>query len=96
MPPSGSGSGVEIYGTDYDTADGTCVRDYIHVSDLATAHIAALDYLRDGGESSVFNLGNGAGFSVRTIIDTAARDYGQKYTGTGNSATSRRSGCIDR
>ncbi len=71
-------SGVEIYGTDYDTADGTCVRDYIHVADLATAHVAALEYLRGGGESGVFNLGNGAGFSVRTIIDTASRITGKK------------------
>jgi len=69
---------VDIYGTDYDTADGTCIRDYIHVSDLATAHIAALDYLRGGGKPGVFNLGNGEGFSVRAIIDAAARVTGRK------------------
>lgn len=69
---------VDIYGTDYDTPDGTCVRDYIHVSDLAAAHIAALDYLRrGGGESCVFNLGNGEGFSVRSIIEAAERVTGR-------------------
>jgi UDP-glucose 4-epimerase len=73
-------SGVDIYGTDYDTEDGTCMRDYIHVSDLASAHIAALDYLRGGGDSNIFNLGNGRGFSVRHIIDTAAQVSGRKIT----------------
>jgi UDP-glucose 4-epimerase len=73
----GARSGVDIYGTDYDTADGTCVRDYIHVSDLAAAHIAALDYLRGGGASNIFNLGNGTGFSVRNVIDAAARVTGR-------------------
>jgi UDP-glucose-4-epimerase GalE len=64
---------LEIFGTDYDTSDGTCIRDYIHVSDLADAHLLALKYLRDGGESNVFNLGNGNGFSVREVI-AAARE----------------------
>lgn len=58
-----------IYGTDYPTPDGTCVRDYVHVTDLCRAHMLALDYLLDGGESSVYNLGNGRGFSVREVID---------------------------
>jgi UDP-glucose-4-epimerase GalE len=62
---------LKIFGTDYDTSDGTCIRDYIHVSDLADAHLLALEYLRDGGESNVFNLGNGNGFSVREVIATA-------------------------
>ena len=62
---------LEIFGTDYDTPDGTCIRDYIHVSDLADAHLLALEYLRDGGQSNVFNLGNGDGFSVREVIATA-------------------------
>jgi UDP-glucose-4-epimerase GalE len=62
---------LEIFGTDYDTADGTCIRDYIHVTDLADAHLLALEYLRDGGKSDVFNLGNGNGFSVREVISTA-------------------------
>ena len=62
---------ITIFGTDYNTADGTCVRDYIHVNDLAAAHVLAMDYLRKGGESQVFNLGSGNGFSVKEIIETA-------------------------
>ena len=62
---------ITVFGTDYDTADGTCVRDYIHVNDLAAAHVLAMDYLRKGGESQVFNLGSGNGFSVKEIIETA-------------------------
>ncbi|MCX5823704.1 MAG: UDP-glucose 4-epimerase GalE [Deltaproteobacteria bacterium] len=62
---------VKIFGTDYETPDGTCVRDYIHVTDLSDAHILALDYLRRGGPSDSFNLGNGNGFSVREVIRTA-------------------------
>ncbi|MFN4269869.1 MAG: UDP-glucose 4-epimerase GalE [Thermosynechococcus sp.] len=64
---------VVIYGTDYPTADGTCIRDYIHVVDLAQAHVLGLKYLLSGGDSEVFNLGNGQGFSVRQIIETAQR-----------------------
>jgi UDP-glucose 4-epimerase len=60
-----------ILGTDYDTPDGTCVRDYIHVNDLADAHVLGLEYLLSGGESEIFNLGNGNGFSVREVIETA-------------------------
>jgi UDP-glucose-4-epimerase GalE len=67
---------LEIFGTDYDTSDGTCIRDYIHVSDLADAHLLALKYLRDGGESNVFNLGNGNGFSVREVIAVAGEIAG--------------------
>lgn len=62
---------LSIFGTDYDTPDGTCVRDYIHVNDLADAHVLGLKYLLEGGESEVFNLGNGNGFSVREVIETA-------------------------
>jgi UDP-glucose 4-epimerase len=62
---------VNIFGTDYPTRDGTCVRDYIHVLDLAEAHILALEYLLDGGESCCFNLGNGRGFSVKEVIQAA-------------------------
>ena len=68
---SGKKKCIEIYGTDYDTRDGTCIRDYIHVSDLADAHVLSLDYLNDGGRSDVFNLGNGSGFSVKEVISTA-------------------------
>ena len=60
-----------IFGTDYETPDGTCVRDYIHVNDLADAHVLGLEYLLAGGASEVFNLGNGNGFSVREVIETA-------------------------
>jgi UDP-glucose 4-epimerase len=62
---------VQIYGGDYPTPDGTAVRDYIHVVDLAQAHLLALDWLMSGGESGVFNLGNGEGFSVKQVIETA-------------------------
>ena len=60
---------INIFGADYTTTDGTCVRDYVHVNDLAAAHIKALDYLRAGNKSNAFNLGNGAGFSVREIVE---------------------------
>jgi UDP-glucose 4-epimerase len=63
---------VEIYGTDYDTPDGTGVRDYIHVEDLAAAHLMALDYLRAGGTPVTLNCGYGQGFSVRQVLDQVA------------------------
>lgn len=69
--PLGKREKISIYGDDYDTKDGTCIRDYIHVSDLADAHIRALDYLRNGGKSDIFNLGSGEGFSVKEMIDAA-------------------------
>ncbi len=69
---------ITIFGEDYPTPDGTCVRDYIHVTDLADAHLRALEYLQGGGASDAFNLGNGAGFSVREIIDAAVRITGAK------------------
>ncbi len=62
---------ITVFGEDYDTPDGTCVRDYIHVLDLADAHIKAVDYLLKGNESNIFNLGNGIGFSVKEMIDSA-------------------------
>jgi len=62
---------VSVYGNDYPTPDGTCIRDYIHVSDLANAHIRALEYLTNDGESTHLNLGNGSGFSVLEVINTA-------------------------
>ena len=67
-----------IFGTDYDTPDGTCVRDYIHVNDLADAHVLGLQYLLSGGASEIFNLGNGNGFSVREVIETAREVTGAK------------------
>ena len=66
----GQREAISIFGDDYPTPDGTCIRDYIHVEDLATAHLAALDYLKNGGSSQKINLGNGKGFSVREVIDT--------------------------
>lgn len=68
---------IAVFGSDYDTKDGTCVRDYIHVSDLADAHVLALQYLRQGGASDVFNLGNGTGFSVLEVIKTAEAVVGK-------------------
>ncbi|BAY13184.1 UDP-glucose 4-epimerase GalE [Calothrix sp. NIES-2098] len=67
----GKRESISIFGTDYPTPDGTCIRDYIHVSDLADAHILGLEYLLQGGDSEVFNLGNGLGFSVREVIAAA-------------------------
>ena len=64
---------IGIFGTDYPTPDGTCVRDYVHVTDLADAHVLALKYLMDGGESDCFNLGNGKGFSVKEVVDMAKK-----------------------
>ncbi|MGD1904207.1 MAG: UDP-glucose 4-epimerase GalE [Geitlerinemataceae cyanobacterium] len=64
---------IAIFGTDYDTPDGTCIRDYIHVCDLASAHVLGLEYLINGGETEAFNLGNGNGFSVREAIEVAKR-----------------------
>ena len=69
--PNGQREQVSVFGSDYPTVDGTCVRDYIHVTDLAQAHILALDYLLQGGKSDVFNLGNGVGFTVSQVIEAA-------------------------
>ena len=69
--PNGKREYVSVYGTDYDTEDGTCIRDYIHVTDLAKAHILAVEYLMNGGTNEIFNLGNGVGYSVREVIETA-------------------------
>ncbi len=67
----GKRESISIWGTDYPTPDGTCLRDYIHVSDLAHAHLLGVEYLLEGGKSEAFNLGNGNGFSVRQVIETA-------------------------
>jgi UDP-arabinose 4-epimerase len=64
---------VTIFGTDYETPDGTCIRDFIHVTDLVDAHVLALKLLEDGKKSTVYNLGNGQGFSVREVIETAKK-----------------------
>lgn len=74
--PNGQREFIGIFGGDYNTKDGTCVRDYIHVTDLAQAHILALDYLLAGGESNTFNLGNGVGFTNKEVVETARRVTG--------------------
>lgn len=68
---------LKVFGRDYDTQDGTCVRDYIHVDDLAEAHLLALEYLWRGGGSACFNLGNGTGFSVQQVLDSVQRVVGK-------------------
>jgi UDP-glucose 4-epimerase len=73
----GSSARVSVFGGDYPTPDGTCVRDYIHVADLGTAHIAALEHLRAGGASESINLGNGKGYSVLEVIEAARRVTGK-------------------
>src|SRR3954470_14793475 len=70
---------MDVFGTDYPTPDGTCLRDYIHVNDLAAAHLDALRYLRAGGDSVTANCGYGRGFSVREVIDTVKRVSGKDF-----------------
>ncbi len=78
MAALGKRDSVSIFGTDYPTPDGTCIRDYIHVTDLADAHILGLEYLLKSGNTTVFNLGNGQGFSVKEAIDTAREVTGRE------------------
>jgi len=68
----GTREALTIFGTDYDTPDGTCIRDYVHVTDLIAAHVRGLEWLLEGQDSRVFNLGTGTGFSVREVIDQSA------------------------
>lgn len=70
---SGRRSNIAVFGRDYDTPDGTCIRDYVHIMDLCQAHLLALDVLAAGGQSDAFNLGNGNGFSVQEVIESAQR-----------------------
>lgn len=81
--------GMSIFGTDYDTRDGTCIRDYIHVEDLAKAHVMALDYMAGGGDSRVLNCGYGRGFTVREVIDMVKKQSGKDFKAT---ETGRRPG----
>lgn len=69
---------ITVFGDDYDTPDGTCIRDYVHIEDLVNAHLLALDYLRNGGENDVFNLGSSQGFSVNEMISAARSVTGKK------------------
>ncbi|WP_018985185.1 UDP-glucose 4-epimerase GalE [Methylophilus methylotrophus] len=75
---SGRRENIQVFGRDYDTPDGTCIRDYIHIVDLCSAHLAALDYLVNGGESDRFNLGNGSGFSVQEVLDAVQKVSGKQ------------------
>lgn len=70
---TGQRAHIQIYGTDYETPDGTCILDYIHINDLATGHLLAFEYLKKGAASDAFNLGNGNGFSVKEVINAAER-----------------------
>jgi len=85
----GKRESIQIFGDDYPTPDGTCIRDYIHVSDLARAHSLALDSLRNGSGSTVYNLGNGVGFSVKEVVEAAREVTGHKIPQT---IVSRRAG----
>ena len=75
---AGDREAVRVFGTDYPTKDGSCIRDYIHVADLADAHLRAMDYLKNGGESICMNLGNGMGNSVLEVIQAANDITGKK------------------
>jgi UDP-glucose 4-epimerase len=75
----GMRQGLDVFGTDYPTPDGTCIRDYIHVTDLARAHRAALTYLRDGGANVTLNCGYGRGFSVLQVVDAVRRAAGHDF-----------------
>jgi UDP-glucose 4-epimerase len=77
---SGRRTSITVFGRDYDTPDGTCIRDYVHVVDLVAAHALAVDYLLAGGASTAFNLGNGQGFSVQQVIDTARGVTGREIS----------------
>lgn len=86
---AGTREDVKVFGTDYPTKDGTCIRDYIHVMDLAQAHLLSLEYLEKGGESDFFNLGNELGTSVLEVIDSVKRVTGKEFNVT---LTQRRAG----
>lgn len=88
----GKRSELQIYGTDYNTKDGTCVRDYLHVSDLAQAHVAALSFLESQNKSDVFNCGYGKGYSVSEIADSFERVTG---TALNRKSSARRAGDVD-
>jgi len=77
---SGRRDNIQVFGRDYDTPDGTCIRDYIHIVDLCAAHLAALEYLNKDGSSDRFNLGNGSGFSVQEVIDAVQKVSGKQVT----------------
>jgi len=74
---TGKRKSFKLFGDDYDTEDGTCIRDFVHVMDICKAHLATLNYLENGGESTVFNVGTGSGFSVKTMVDAACKITGK-------------------
>lgn len=76
---SGKRDGITVFGNDYDTPDGTCIRDYVHVQDLCAAHLLAVEYLGSGSPSNAFNLGNGNGHSIREVLDIACRVCGTPF-----------------
>jgi len=78
MAADGAHERITVFGRDYDTPDGTCIRDYVHVVDLVDAHILAMRYLRGGGEPQVFNLGSSQGHSVLEVIDAVRRTAGKE------------------
>ncbi len=76
---SGRRDSIMIFGTDYDTPDGTCVRDYIHINDLCSAHLLGLEHLAAGGDSRAYNMGNGQGYSIKEVIDVAKKVTGVDF-----------------
>jgi len=89
---SGKREGMKVFGTDYETRDGTCIRDYIHVDDLAKAHVMALEYMAQGGTSETLNCGYGRGFTVKEVIDVVKSQSGKEFT---VEETDRRAGDPD-
>jgi UDP-glucose 4-epimerase len=89
---SGVRPGMKVFGTDYETRDGTCIRDYIHVDDLAKAHVMALDYMSKGGDSEILNCGYGSGFTVKEVIDVVKEKSGKDFN---VEETERRAGDPD-
>jgi len=77
---SGRRESITVFGDDYDTPDGTCIRDYIHINDLCSAHLLALEYLVNGGETKAYNMGNGEGYSIKELIDVAKSVTGNDFT----------------
>ena len=83
---------IQVFGTDYPTHDGTCIRDYIHVTDLTRAHLAALRHLRAGGASDILNCGYGRGYSVLEVIEAVKRALGAEFRCASGPAAAGRSG----
>ena len=93
---TGQRAKIDVFGTDYPTPDGSCIRDFVHVSDLAQAHRAALSYLRGGGASVTLNCGYGRGYSVKETIEAVRRVSGRNFAVQYASAAARRHHDHDR